>query len=203
MASIQTDAKLRIGVALIVVALAVTSLLLVWRPGVEMGFRILQSLGFAAMLFLAATIVVGKTKAGRLVLTRRRWKYFTLIGLFIAVIITFVVAAPNLDRPWANSVLSVFPLVLGGFVAQLYEPESSAQFKASDLSDQDAKTWKRISLVLALIGAIIGCIAGIGGVTGNIVVFALLWPIGLLCLVFAFAIWMMLRRRNWQLGAKP
>jgi hypothetical protein len=92
-----------------------------------MGFRILQSLGFAAMLFLAATIVVGKTKAGRLVLTRRRWKYFTLIGLFIAVIITFVVAAPNLDRPWANSVLSVFPLVLGGFVAQLYEPESTAQ----------------------------------------------------------------------------
>lgn len=84
--------------------------------------------------------------------------------------------------------------MIGGLVAQLYEPESSVQFKLSDLSDRDARTWKNMPLVLVLIGVVVGAIAGIGAAAGNIFAVPLLLPIAVLSLVFAAGIWMMLRR---------
>lgn len=81
--------------------------------------------------------------------------------------------------------------------------KTSAQFTASDLSDHEAKTWKRISLVLALIGVIVGSIAGIAVVAGNIGALALLVPVGIPFLAFAAAIWVMLRTRNRQLRLNP
>ena len=75
--------------------------------------------------------------------------------------------------------------------------------KASDLSGRDAKVWKRSALVSAAVGIVLGCIAGLAAAAGNIDSLALLLPIALLFLVFAAAIWMMLRTRNRQLGANP
>lgn len=72
-----------------------------------------------------------------------------------------------------------------------------------NLSGQDAKTWKKYALVMAVIGVVTGCIAGIAGVTGNILVFGLVWPIAFVSLLFAAGIWMMLRKRNRQPKAKP
>lgn len=206
MASKATDARLRIADALVVIALAVASLFMTWYPatgGTETPLGIFSSFMALVLLLWGAVLLVGKTRAGRIVLTRRRWKYFTLLGVVLAVIITFVVTTPSLDRPGGNPVLAVVPAVIGLFVAQLYEPESSAQFRASDLSDRDAKTWKRISFLLILIGIVVGSIAGIGVAAGDSIAIAQLLPIGILSLVFAATIWVMLRTRNRQLNAKP
>ncbi|MGO4584928.1 hypothetical protein AB4Z38_13710 [Arthrobacter sp. 2RAF6] len=157
----------------------------------------------ALLLLWAATILVGKIKGGQLVLTRRRWKYFTLIGVVVAVTIMLVVTFVLPGRPGGNAALPLFPTIVGLFVAQLYEPASSAQFKASDLSEKDAKTWKRISLGLVLVGIVVGSVAGIAGAAGNIGALALLLPIGMLFLVFAAAIWIMFRTRNRWLKPEP
>lgn len=65
-----------------------------------------------------------------------------LFGVVLAVIVVFVAMRPSLDRPGGNAVPAMFPAITGLFIAQLYEPESSAQLKASDLSDHDAKTYQ-------------------------------------------------------------
>lgn len=64
------------------------------------------------------------------------------------------------------------------------------------------KRWKRIALVPAVVGIILGCIAGVTVLAGDTGTGFLLLPIALLFLVFAAAIWMMLRSRNRQLRAK-
>lgn len=138
MASIETDARLRIADALVVLALAVTTLIMIWRPQTETWFGIAQSPFPALLILWGATILVGKTRAGKLVLTRRRWKYFTLIGVVVGIIVvTVVVTAISPEPSRGNPALGLFPAVVGLFVAQLYETEGSAQFKASDLSDRD------------------------------------------------------------------
>lgn len=205
MASEETDARLRIAVGLVLIAIAATSLIMTWYPTTgapATWLGISSSLMAVLPLLWGVVLLIGKTRAGRLVLTRRRWKYLMLFGVVLALIIVFMAMRPSLDRSGGNAVLAMFPAITGLFIAQLYEPESSAQFRASDLSDHDAKTWQRISLVLALIAFVIGSIAGIGAAAGNIGPVALLVPIGILFLVFAAAIRVMLRTRNRQLRAK-
>ncbi|WP_284984193.1 hypothetical protein [Arthrobacter sp. efr-133-TYG-118] len=186
-----------------VISLAVTSLFMILRPETEMLFRIIQGLMCAILFLWAATILVGKTKAGRLVLTRRRWKYFTLVGVVVAVTTMLVVTSVIQARPGGNAALPLFPAIVGLFVAQLYEPEGIAQFKASDLSDRDARVWKKIAIVSAIIGISLGCIAGIAGAVGNVFALPLLLPIAVLLLASTAMIWMMLRTRNRQQRAKP
>lgn len=197
MASIETDARLRIADALVVIALAVTSLFMIWRPETEAWFGIIQSLMPAMLILIGAVVFAGKTRAGRLVLTRRRWKYLMFVGAVLGIIIVIIVGTAIFPvRPGDNLALALFPAMIGFFLAhaQLYEPENTAQVKASDLSDRDARAWKRIALVPAIIGIVLGCIAGIAGAAGNIGALALLMPIAVLSLVFAAGIWMMLRR---------
>ncbi|MDF9751990.1 hypothetical protein [Arthrobacter sp. ES3-54] len=200
----ETDARLRIADALVVMALAVTSLVMIWRPETDVGLGILQSLLAAMVLLGGAVVLGGRTRAGRLVLTRRRWKYFTLIGVVLGVIILIASASASFPgRTGATPALALFPALVGLFLTQLYEPEKTAQAKASDLSNRDAKVWKRSALVSAAVGIVLGCIAGLAAAAGNIDSLALLLPIALLFLVFAAAIWMMLRTRNRQLEANP
>lgn len=204
MASQETERKLRIADGLVVIALAAVSLLAIWRTAPEVWFGVLQSLMPALLVVLGGVILVGKTRAGRLLRTRRRWRYFALIGVVSAVIMTVALTSLSSERQGGSLALVLFPAFIGLFVAQLYEPEKSAQFKAADLSDRDAKTWKRIALVPAVVvGIILGCIAGVTVAADDTGTGFLLLPIALLFLVFAAAIWMMLRSRNRQLRAKP
>jgi hypothetical protein len=204
MASIETDARLRIADALVVIALAVTSFIMIWRPETEAWFGIIQSLMPAMLILIGAVVLVGKSRAGRLVLTRRRWKYFTFVGAVLGIIIVIIVGTAIFPaRPGGNPALALFPAMIGLFLAMLYEPENSPQFRASDLSNRDARAWKRIALVPAMIGIVLGCIAGIAGAAGNIGALAFLLPFGILFLVFSAMIWMMLWIRNRQLRAKP
>ncbi|MFJ5696586.1 hypothetical protein [Arthrobacter sp. NPDC093139] len=198
MASIDTDARLRIPVALVVIALAIASLFLIWRPEIELWFRISGSLLCAILLLWAAMILGGKTKSGRLLLTRRRWKYFIVLSVVVAVAITIAVIAILAAQPDQDSPL-VQPLVqmlLALFVAHLHEPEGPPLFKAPDLSDRDARAWKRTAIVLAIIGISLGCIAGIAGAAGNIFALPLLLPIAVMLLAIAAALWTILRARN-------
>lgn len=200
MAAIDTDAKLRIPVALVVIALAIASLFLIWRPEIELWFRISGSLLCAILLLWAAMILVGKTKSGRLLLTRRRWKYFIILGVVVAVAMTLAVISIVAAQPGHYSPL-MSPLVqmlLALFVAHLYEPGGPPLFRAPDLSDRDARAWKRAAIVLAFLGISLGCIAGIAGAAGNIFAMPLLLPIAVVLLVIAAALWMMLRARNRQ-----
>lgn len=107
------------------------------------------------------------------------------------------------ERPGGNLALALFPALIGLFVGQLYEPEKSAQFKATNLSDHDAKTWNRIALVAGVLGIVLGGIAGVTVAAGDTSTGFLLLPIALLFLVFAPVIWLMLRSRNRQLRAEP
>lgn len=202
MASIETDARLRIADGLVIVALAVTSFFMIWSRETAAWLGILQSVMAVILLFLGAVVLIGRAKTGKLVLTRRRWRYFALVGLIVVSIIVFVATSMLPARPEGNPALALFPLLVGLFLAQLYESEASARYKPSDLSEHDVEVWKRNALVLAIIGIVLGCIAGTAGAIGNVGMLALLLPIGVLFLVFAAAIWIMLRKRNRQLRTK-
>lgn len=198
MASIGTNARLRIPVALIVIALTVASLFMIWRPEIELWFRVSGSLLCAILLTWAATILVGKTKSGGLLLTRRRWKYFIVLGGVVAVSITLAVISILAAQPDRNSPLGP-PLILrlqGWVVAHLYEPEGPPLFKAPDLSDRDARAWKITAIASAIIGISLGCIAVIAGAAGNIFALPLLLPIAVMLLITGAALWMILRARN-------
>jgi hypothetical protein len=199
MAAMDTDARLRIPVALVVIALAIASFFLIWRPEIELWFRISGSLMCAILLLWAAMILVGKTKSGRLLLTRRRWKYFIILGVVVAVAMTLavIIHAAQADHysPLTSPLVS---MLLALFVAHLYEPGGPPLFKAPDLSDRDARAWKRAAIVLAFLGISLGCIAGIAGAAGNIFALPLLLPIAVMLLVIAAALWTILRARNRQ-----
>jgi drug/metabolite transporter (DMT)-like permease len=140
-------------------------------------------------------ILGGKTKSGTLLLTRRRWKNFIVLGVVVAVAMTIAVIAilaaqPDQDSPLLSPLLQ---MLLGLFVAHLYEPEGPPLFKAPDLSDRDARAWKRTAIVLAIIGISLGCIAG---AAGNIFALPLLLPIAVMLLVIAAALWTMFSARN-------
>ncbi|OAE01978.1 hypothetical protein [Arthrobacter sp. OY3WO11] len=204
MASQETEGKLRIADALVVIALAVVSFLAIWRTAPEALAGVLQSLMPALLVVLGGVILIGKTRAGRLVRTRRRWKYFALMGVAVAlIIVTVALTSVSPERPGGNLALGLFPAILGLFVAQLYEPEESVHFRAADLSDRDAKTWARIAVLPAVVGIVLGCIAGVTVAAGDTSTGFLLLPIAILFLVFATAIWIMLKSRNRQLRAKP
>jgi hypothetical protein len=80
MASQETEGKLRIADGLVVIALAAVSLQAIWRTAPEAWFGVLQSLMPALLVALGGVILAGKTRAGRLVRTRRRWRYFALLA---------------------------------------------------------------------------------------------------------------------------
>jgi hypothetical protein len=204
MASRETEGKLRVADGLVVIALGVVSLLRIWRNAPEAWFGILQSLMAALLIAWGGVILVGKTRAGRLVRTRRRWRYFTLIGVVLATIIAIVVSTSiSTERQEANPAAGLLPAIIGLLVAQLYEQERAAQLKASDLSDRDAGVWKRIALAGALVGIVLGGLSGVTLAAGDSGTGFFLLPVALLFLVLAGAIWIMLRSRTRQLRAKP
>lgn len=198
MASKESHARLRIPLALVVIILAVAALFLTWVPEIEIWFRISGSLLCAILLTWAAMILVGKTRSGRLLLTRRRWKYFTILGTVVAAIITvaviFIVAARP-DR-YYPLVPPLVPMFLGLFVAYVYEPGGPPLFKAPDLSDRDARAWKRTAIVLAITGISLGCMAGIAAAAGNVFALPLVLPIPVMLLITAAVMGKMLRARN-------
>jgi peptidoglycan/LPS O-acetylase OafA/YrhL len=204
MASRETNARLRIPLALAVIALAAASLFMIWRPEIELWFRISGSLLCAILLLWTVMILGGKTKSGRLLLTRRRWKYFIVLGVVVAATITIAVIAILAAQPDQYSPLlsPLLQMLLGLFVAHLYEPEGPPLFKAPDLSDRDARAWKRAAIVLAIIGISLGCIAVIAGATGNIYALPFLLPIVVMLLIIAAALWTILRTRK-RHGTNP
>jgi amino acid permease len=198
MASKESDTRLRITVALVAIALAVTTLIMIWRQEIELWFRISGSLMCAILLLWAAMILLGKTKSGRQILTRRRWKYFTVLGTVVAATITVAVisilaAQPDRDSPLVSPLVTMF---LGLFVAYLYEPGGPPLFRAPDLSDRDAIAWKRTAIALAIIGISLGCITVIAAAAGNLYPLALLSPFVVVPLITAAIMGTMLRTRN-------
>jgi hypothetical protein len=200
MASKESDAKLRIPIALVVIALAIAALFSTWRPEIEFWFRISGTLMCAILLLWAAMILIGKTKSGSLLLTRRRWKYLTIFGTVVAVILTLVLI--SILAAWPNRysplVPPLFPMLLGLAAAYLYEPEGPRLFKAPDLSDREARAWKRTAIALAMFGFSLGAIVVFATAAGNLYPLALLHPIVVMLLITAAVLGKMLRTRNGQ-----
>lgn len=117
MASLRVETSIRFAGGLLVIVLAVISLIMIWSQSPAALTGVAISLAGAAAIFWGAVIVVGRTRAGLVVLTRRRWKY----GLLIGVIVVCTVTAVVLNRPVGNQGMAVFPIVVGVFVAQLFE----------------------------------------------------------------------------------
>lgn len=155
----------------------------------------------AILLTWAAMILVGKTKSGTLLLSRRRWKYFTILGAVVGATITLAVISILAAQPdrYSPVVSPLYPMLLGLVAAYLYEPGGPPLFKAQDPGDRDARAWKRTALVIAIIGISLGCIAVIAGASGNLHALALLLPIVVMLLIPA-VLWTMLKRRNRQRG---
>jgi hypothetical protein len=189
---------LRIPIGLVVIALAIWALFLTWDPEIELWFRISGSLMCAILLLWAALILVGRTKSGKLILTGRRWKYFSFFGAGVAAAITlavFFIVAAQPDQ-YSPLVSPLYPMFLGLAAAYLYEPEGPPLFKAPDLSDRAARAWKRNALVSAIIGISLGCIAAIAAASGNLYPLAILSPIAVVLLATAAILGTMLRTRN-------
>lgn len=191
MASRRVEASIRITGGLLVIVLALISLIMIWSQSPEALTGIAISLAAGVVMFSGAIIVVGRTRAGRIVLTRRRWKY----GLLIGVIVVYTVMAVVLNRPVGNPGLAVFPIVVGLFVAQLFESEAVAASKAALilLTDRDVRSWTRIVRVMAVAGVVLCCISAVAAVVGNFVLVFLVLPVAIISLFLAGTIWVWLR----------
>lgn len=192
----ETNAKRRAPGALVVIVLAAASLFMTWRPEIDLWFRISGSLLCAILFAWATMIIIGRTRSGRLPLTRRGWKYFTILGTVVALTITVVVISILAAEPdrYSSLVPPLYPMLLGLFTAYLYEPGGPPLFKVEVLGDREAGARKNTAIALAIIGISITCIAGIIGAAGNTYVLPLLLPIAIMLLVSASALWMKLRR---------
>ncbi|WP_315915799.1 hypothetical protein, partial [Arthrobacter sp. lap29] len=191
MASRRVEASIRITGGLLVIVLAVTSLIMIWSQSPKAFTGIAISLAAGIVISSGAIIVVGRTRAGRIVLTRHRWKY----GLLIGVIVVYTVMTVVLNRPVGNPGLAIFPIVLGLFVAQLFESEAVAASKAAliILTDRNVRSWTRIVRVMAVAGVVLCSISVVAAVVGNFVLVSLVLPVAIISLLLAGAIWVWLR----------
>lgn len=185
------------GLALIVIVFAAAGLFLTWRREIELWFRIGGSLMCAILLLWAAMILVGKTKSGRILLTRQRWKQFTVLGTVVAAAITLGVIVILAAQPGSRSPLlpPLYPMLLGLTAAYLYQPESPPLIKGP-ATDRDARAWKRNAIVLAIAGIGLGCIAVIAAAAGNTFVRILFEAPAVVLLITAAVMGTMLRTRN-------
>ena len=190
MVSRRIETSIRIVGGLLVIVLAVISLIMIWSQSPEVLTGIAISLAAAAAIVLGATIVVGRTRAGRMVLTHRRWKY----GLLIGDMVVYAVTAVVLHRPGGNPGLAVFPIGVAIFVALLFESETvAAAPKLGSLTERNVRSWTRILRMTAIGGLVLCCISVVAAVVGNFVLVSLLLPLAIIFLFFAGAIWVWLR----------
>ena len=189
MASQRAETRLRITGGLLIMVLAVVSLVMIWGQPLEAWYRTLASVAGVVALVLGVTIAVGRTRTGRLVLTRRRWKY----GLLIAIVVVFTAVAVFFNRPGGNPALALFPFGVGVFIAQLFETEAIAAYTMATLTDRDVAAWKRVLRVALVVGVFLCCISIVAGVVGNVALVALVLPFGIAALVFVAMIWVRFR----------
>lgn len=128
MASRQTETALRIADGAVVVALAVISLASLWWLAPNPWIGIPQGVLAIMLIVLGVAVLVGKTRYGRLVRTRQRWKYLTgvgLVALLLGLMIASVVGSPG--QLESNPVAGLLPGLMALVIAQFYEAESAAQ----------------------------------------------------------------------------
>ncbi|MFJ5698720.1 hypothetical protein [Arthrobacter sp. NPDC093139] len=198
MASRESDTRLRIPLALVVIVLAAAGLFLTWVREIELWFRISGTLMCAILLLWATIILIGKTKSGGLLLSRRRWKQFTVLGVVVAAAITLgVIISILAARPGSRSPLlpPLYPMLLGLTAAYLYEPESPPLMRGP-ATDRDARVWKRNAIVLAIAGIGLGCITVIAAAADNTIVRIFFEGPAVVLLITAAVMGMMLRARN-------
>lgn len=197
MAPKETDARGRVPLTLVASALAVAALFMIWSPENELWFKISGSL-MCAILLTWAAVMVGKTKTGGLLLTRRRWKYFSILSAVVAAGITLVDIVIVAARPdsYDPVLSSLFPMFLAWVAAYSYEPGGPPLFKAPEPNDHAAKVWKRNALLSAIVGIGLGATAIILGATGNLFALIALSPIAVSLLATAVILWAMLRTGN-------
>ncbi|HEY8752265.1 MAG TPA: hypothetical protein VIM40_01245, partial [Arthrobacter sp.] len=108
-----------------------------------------------------------------------------------------------LDTGWftraPTPIAAIFPIFVGLGLAPMFEPEATVGFKASDLSEKDAKTWRRILWACVLLTVVLGASSVFAAVSGNPTLGALMLPFAGLFLSFVFVIWILLRSRIRQL----
>lgn len=199
MASLKVEKKLRIACGSLAVVLGLISLAMIWGQTAGVGLKVLVSFAAAGAFLLGITVLVGRTRAGQLVLTRRLWRFAVVLFIVVAVIVVAVLP----KGPGSGPILAMVPAILGGTVAQLFEPEAAAAFTTAALSDHDGRNWWWVSLGLTLVGIVLGSSAIVAAVFGNGVVVSLLGPIAALCLILAVVIWFWLRSRKRQFKAEP
>lgn len=191
MVSQRVQTRIRIADGSLVIVLALVSVVMIWSQAPAALAGIAVSLAAVGALILGVTVLVGRSGSQRLVLTRRRWKYVLLLG----ALVVYFLAGFALGRTGGNPVLALFPALVGGFLAQLFEPESVAVFTMAALSDRNVRAWKRVVLVAALVGIFLGCVGVVGAVVGNLVLVSLLLPVAIIFLILAAVAWVRLRSR--------
>ncbi|POH72402.1 hypothetical protein [Arthrobacter glacialis] len=199
MASLKVAKKLRIALGSLAVVLGLISLAMIWGQTAGLGLKVLVSFAAAGAFLLGIAVLVGRTRAGQLVLTRRLWRFAVVLFIVVAVIVVAVLP----KGPGSGPIMAMVPAILGGTVAQLFEPEAAAAFTAAALSEHDGRNWWWVSLGLTLVGIVLGSSAIVAAVFGNGVVVSLLEPIAALCLILAVVIWFWLRSRKRQFKAEP
>ena len=198
-ASAKIEKKLRIAIGSLAIVLGLISLAMIWRQPAGVGLKVLVSFAAAGAFLLGTTVLVGRTRASRIVLTRRPWRFAVVLLIIVALIVVAVLS----KGPGSSPILAMVPAILGVTVAQMFESEAAAVFTPSALSDRDSRNWWRVTLGLTVVGSVLACSAIVAAVFGNVVVVSLLAPIAALCLILAVVIWIRLRSRKRQFKAKP
>jgi hypothetical protein len=199
MASRHFETQVRIGAGLLAIALAGVSLFMMWAPPTgDYLFRNLQTAMAGVVIVMGLMVCVGRSRSGRLVLTRRRWRFALLLAVTV-----LGAAVLLLDTGWftraPTPIAAIFPIFVGLGLAPMFEPEATVGFKASDLSEKDAKTWRRILWACVLLTVVLGASSVFAAVSGNPTLGALMLPFAGLFLSFVFVIWILLRARIRQL----
>lgn len=128
MASIKTERALRIADGTVVVALAVISLASLWWLSPNPWIGVPQGILAIMLILLGGAVLVGRTRYGRLVRTRRRWKYLTGLGaiaLLLGLMSVSVIGSPG--QLGSNPVAGLLPALMALMIVQFYEAETAAQ----------------------------------------------------------------------------
>lgn len=197
--SAKAETGLRIADGLVVIVLGVLSVVLVWGLPFDSWMRILASVMAGLIIVVGVIVLSGRSRSGRLRLTRHRWKYGAVIAAVAVTVVGVVISAADFST---NPTSALYPCLTGLFIAQLFEPEATQKFTASQLSSRDADAWKRIMVGSALTGLVLGAGAIVSVLFGGLTLVTVLPPLAALFLAIAAAVWTMLRARKKQLDGK-
>ncbi|MEE9098350.1 hypothetical protein [Pseudarthrobacter phenanthrenivorans] len=118
MMPLKAETGFRIAGGLVVIVLGVLSVVLSWTRPVNFWLSSLESIFGVLVVAAGSPVLFGRSRNGPLRLTNRRWKYFSVIGFVILIVVFVTLTGSDFFR---TPTLPLFPSLMGLLLAQVFE----------------------------------------------------------------------------------